>query len=77
MFFCLLIALRRNLGKQIGQTRRSALQLNVLFLKLFLDCHFVNEVLAVAELFENEQHVADVESDATLKVVVEIDVTTQ
>ena len=77
MFFCLLIALCRNLGIQIGQTRRSALQLNVLFLKLFLDCHLVNKVFAVAELFEDEQHVADVESDATLKVVVEIDVTTQ
>ena len=77
MFLCPLIALCRNQGKQIGQTRRSALQLNFLFLKLFLDCHFVNEVLAVAELFEDEQHIADVESDATLKVVVEIDVTTQ
>ena len=64
-----------------GDTNRadtqSALELNFLFLKLFLDCHFVNEVLAVAELFENEQHIADVESDATLKVVIEIDVTTQ
>ena len=64
-------------GKTNRADTRSALQLNVLFLKLFLDCHFVNEVLAVAKLFENEQHVADVESDATLKVVVEIDVTTQ
>ena len=64
-------------GKTNRADTRPALQLNFLFPKLFLDCHFVNEVFAVAELFEDEQHVADVKSDATLKVVIEIDVTTQ
>jgi len=34
-------------------------------------------VAAIAELVENEEHVADIYGDTTLEVVVEVDVTTQ
>lgn len=41
---------------------------------LFNDGHLINQVLAAAQLVEDKEHVADVERDATLQVVVEVDV---
>lgn len=34
---------------------------------LFYNIHFIDEVLAAAQLFEDEEHVADVERDAALQ----------
>ena len=45
--------------------------------ELFDDGHFVNQVLAAAQLVEDEEHVADVQRDAALQVVVEVDVAAQ
>ena len=44
---------------------------------LFNNCHLVDEVAAAAQLVEDEEHVADVEGDATLQVVVKVDVPAQ
>ena len=44
---------------------------------LFVDGHFINEVFTTTELVDDEEHVADVNCNTTLKVVVEIDVTTE
>ena len=44
---------------------------------LFYDGHLVDEVPAAAQLIEDEEHVADVECNTTLQVVVEVDVTAQ
>ena len=41
---------------------------------LFVDGHFINEVLATTELVDDEEDVADIYRDATLEVVVEVDV---
>ena len=41
---------------------------------LLNDVHFVDEALATAELVDYEEYVADVDVDATLQVVVEVDV---
>jgi hypothetical protein len=47
------------------------------FLILFVDGHFINEVLATTELVDDEKYVADVNRNTTLEVMVEIDVTTE
>lgn len=44
---------------------------------LFDDSHLVNQVLAAAQLVEYKEHVADVESNAALQVIVEVDVAAQ
>jgi hypothetical protein len=44
---------------------------------LFVDGHFINEVLATTELVDDEKYVADVNRNTTLEVMVEIDVTTE
>ena len=44
---------------------------------LFYNCHFINQVAAIAELVEDEEHVADIYGDTTLEVVIEVDVATQ
>lgn len=44
---------------------------------LFVDGHFINEVLATTELVDDEEDVADIYCDATLEVVVEVDVATE
>ena len=41
---------------------------------LLYDVHLLDEAFATAELVDNEEHVADVDVDATLQVVVEVDV---
>ena len=41
---------------------------------LLYDIHLVDEALAVTELLDYEEHVADVDVDTTLQVVVEVDV---
>ena len=41
---------------------------------LLYDVHLLDEALATAELVNYEEHVADVDVDATLQVVVEVDV---
>ena len=41
---------------------------------LLYDVHLLDEALAAAELVDNEEYVADVDVDATLQVVVEVDV---
>ena len=41
---------------------------------LLHDVHLLNEALAITELLDYEEHVADVDIDTTLKVVIEIDV---
>lgn len=38
------------------------------------DRHFVDEAFAVTELLNHKEHVADVDVDAALEVVVEVDV---
>ena len=44
---------------------------------LFYNSHFINHVAASAELVDDEEYVADIYRDTTLKVVVEVDVATQ
>ena len=44
---------------------------------LFYNSHFINQVAASAELVDDEEYVADIYCDTTLKVVVEVDVATQ
>ena len=44
---------------------------------LFHDVHLVDEVATAAQLVKDEEHVADVEGNATLQVVVEVDVAAQ
>ena len=41
---------------------------------LLNDIHLVDEVLAVTELVDNEEYIADIDIDTTLQVVVEVDV---
>ena len=41
------------------------------------DGHLVDEMLAAAQLVEDEEHVADVQRDAALQVVIEVDVAAQ
>lgn len=38
------------------------------------DCHLVDEAFAVTELLNHKEHVADVNVDTTLEVVVKVDV---
>ena len=47
------------------------------FLLLFVNGHFIDEVLATTELIDDEEHVADVNRNTTLEVVVEVDVATK
>ena len=44
---------------------------------LFYNCHFINQMLTITQFVDDEEHVADIYRDATLEVVVEVDVTTQ
>ena len=44
---------------------------------LFYNCHFINQVAAVTELVKDKEYVADINSNTTLEVVVEVDVATQ
>ena len=41
------------------------------------DVHFFYQMSAVSQFFQNEEYIADVQCDATLQVVVEVDVTAQ
>ena len=47
------------------------------FLLVFVNGHFIDEVLATTELIDDEEHVADVNRNTTLEVVVEVDVATK
>lgn len=44
------------------------------FRSLLYDVHLLDEAFATAELVDYEEYVADVDVDATLQVVVEVDV---
>ena len=44
---------------------------------LLNDVHFFYQMSAVSQFFQNEEYIADVQCDATLQVVVEVDVTAQ
>ena len=39
------------------------------------DIHLIDEAFAVAEFLDDEKYIADIDIDATLQVVVEVDVT--
>lgn len=41
---------------------------------LCYNCHLVDEAFAVTELLNHKEHVADVDVDTTLEVVVKVDV---
>jgi hypothetical protein len=41
---------------------------------LLHDVHLLDEALTITELLDYEEHVADVDIDTTLKVVIEVDV---
>ena len=43
---------------------------------LFYDGHLVDQVLAVAQLIQDEEYVADIHYDAALQCTVEVDVAT-
>ena len=45
-----------------------------LLIFLFYDIHLVNQTLAVTKFLDNEKHVTDIDIDATLQVVVEVDI---
>jgi hypothetical protein len=44
---------------------------------LLNDIHLVDEALAVTELFDNKEYIADIDINTALQVVVEVDVTAE
>ncbi len=44
---------------------------------LFNNRHFVNQMSASSQLFENKEYITDVQVDTALQVIIEIDVTAQ
>ena len=57
-----------------NQARLLASLICFIHISLLYDIHFVDETLAVTKLVDNEKHVADINVDTTLQVVVEVDV---
>ena len=57
-----------------NQARLLASLICFIAISLLYDIHFVDEALAVTKLVDNEKHVADINVDTTLQVVVEVDV---
>ena len=56
---------------------RMSAHFNLICFKLFYNSHFINQVATSAKLVDDEEYVADIYCDTTLKVVVEVDVATQ
>ena len=46
------------------------------WLNLLNNLHFIEQALAVAKLIDDEEHIADIYCDATLQIVVEVDIAT-
>ena len=78
-FFFVVIFFRILDGYGYKKRLRGVLNLFVYLLVfiLFVDGHFINEVLATTELVDDEKYVADVNRNTTLEFMVEIDVTTE
>lgn len=44
---------------------------------LLYDIHLIDDSLAVTELLDNKEYIADIHIDTTLQVVIEVDVATE